>query len=201
MNIYEQYTSPGPLLLEIRQEKQISIDEVCETLRIRDIYITALEADAYDALPGESYVRGYLREYARLLGLEPQKVLELYLGWREQALVQPEEAYVPHTFWQKYGPAPWMLWGLPVVLLLGGVIWSIQRGDMVWPERVSAVPEHWLIRYGVEELATIPQEKDNEAYWASFLAWPENPHPHACPYRCMVVESAASWPQICGQDL
>ena len=56
-------------------ELGMTIEDVAEELRLSPRQIQALEEEAYERLPGPTYVRGYLRNYARLLGLAPDEVL------------------------------------------------------------------------------------------------------------------------------
>ena len=69
---------PGALLCQTRIERQLSIENAAQTLRLAPKQLRALEQDDYDHLPGPTYVRGYLRSYAQLLGLSADTVLELY---------------------------------------------------------------------------------------------------------------------------
>jgi len=60
---------PGRRLREAREARGLSREEVAAQLRLQLKHITALEEDDYDALPGQTFVTGYLRNYARLLEL------------------------------------------------------------------------------------------------------------------------------------
>ena len=60
----------GQLLRETREAKGLTLDDVEQEIRIRSSYLEALENEDYDRLPGAVYVRGFLRNYARLLGVE-----------------------------------------------------------------------------------------------------------------------------------
>ena len=73
----------GQLLREARETKGLTLVEVEQETRIRLNYLEALEAEEYDRLPGDVYVRGFLRNYARFLALEPEEVLAHYLGTEE----------------------------------------------------------------------------------------------------------------------
>ena len=75
----------GVLLREARNERRLSIDEVAESLRLSPRVISALEEEDYHALPGPTYVRGYLRSYAHFLGLEPQPLIEAFNARPEAA--------------------------------------------------------------------------------------------------------------------
>ncbi|WP_461535833.1 RodZ domain-containing protein [Spongorhabdus nitratireducens] len=67
---------PGLMLRQKRESRNLSLSEVAERLHITVQYVAALENDAYDELPGDTFVRGYLRSYARLLGLNPDEVID-----------------------------------------------------------------------------------------------------------------------------
>lgn len=68
----------GQLLREARQARDLSIQEAAVKLHLHQRIIEALEKDDQSQLPTPIYVRGYLRNYARLLGLDPQTILSAY---------------------------------------------------------------------------------------------------------------------------
>jgi cytoskeleton protein RodZ len=68
--------SVGARLRERRREFGMTLAEAAEKTRIRRAYLEALEADRFDALPGEAYLKGFLRSYAGLLKLDPEALLE-----------------------------------------------------------------------------------------------------------------------------
>ena len=71
-------SGPGRLLHEARLDLRLAPEDVAQILHLSSKQIVALEQDDYKNLPGPTYVRGYLRSYAQLLGLSPEKVLESY---------------------------------------------------------------------------------------------------------------------------
>ena len=56
----------------------VTIDEASRGTRIRQDSLEALEDEEFDSLLGDVYVRGALRTYASYLGLDPEKVLQIY---------------------------------------------------------------------------------------------------------------------------
>ena len=68
--------SPGIRLQTRRLKNEWSIEDVAADLNLRIEVIAGLEADDYSKLPERTYVRGYLRAYARLLGIHEEEVLE-----------------------------------------------------------------------------------------------------------------------------
>ena len=71
-------SGPGRLLHEARLDLRLAPEDVAQILHLSSKQIVALEQDDYKNLPGPTYVRGYLRSYAQLLGLSPEKLLESY---------------------------------------------------------------------------------------------------------------------------
>jgi len=67
--------SVGAILKHTRDQQNLSIPDVAKQLRLSIAQVEWLEADAYDRLPGLVFVRGFLRNYARLLGLNGDELL------------------------------------------------------------------------------------------------------------------------------
>ncbi|GMQ91188.1 MAG: DUF4115 domain-containing protein [Gammaproteobacteria bacterium] len=74
----DQGKSPGQLLKQKREEKSLSVDEVAQSLNLTSRTINAIEVDDYDSLPGATYARGYLRNYAQLLNISADPLIELF---------------------------------------------------------------------------------------------------------------------------
>ncbi len=68
----------GELLKEARQNRGTSLEEIEEELRIRKKYLQALEEEDFSIMPPEVYVKGFLRNYAIYLGLDPEEVRTFY---------------------------------------------------------------------------------------------------------------------------
>jgi flagellar biosynthesis protein FlhG len=69
----------GPLLRQIREAVGIELREIAERSKIGMAYLQALEGEAFTKLPAPVYVRGFLAEYARALGLDSERVKQTYL--------------------------------------------------------------------------------------------------------------------------
>jgi len=74
------------MLLNARRQAGLSVDDIVAKLKLSRRQVEALEADRYGDLPGNTFVRGFVRNYARLLKLDPQPML----SYLEQHL--PSEA-------------------------------------------------------------------------------------------------------------
>lgn len=68
--------SPGMILAAARDELKWSVEDVAANLNLRVSVIEALERDDYGDLPGPTFVRGYIRAYARLLGIDESEVVD-----------------------------------------------------------------------------------------------------------------------------
>ncbi|MEW5734385.1 MAG: RodZ domain-containing protein [Thermodesulfobacteriota bacterium] len=62
-----------------REEKGLTKQEVAAELRLTGTTVQWIEEENLDRLPPEVYVKGFLREYARLLDADPEQVVNLYL--------------------------------------------------------------------------------------------------------------------------
>lgn len=71
-------SSLGRSLAEAREEKGLNIEDVTKQLRMSVHQIKALENDNFTALPNPIYTRGFIRNYARLLQLDPEPLLHMY---------------------------------------------------------------------------------------------------------------------------
>jgi len=70
--------SIGEDLRQAREQKGASLLDAENGTKIRIKYITAMEKDAFDVLPGKVYVKGFLRSYARYLGLDGEALASRY---------------------------------------------------------------------------------------------------------------------------
>lgn len=68
----------GEKLRKLRQQYRMSYTEIAKATRIQAKYLEYLEAGQYEKLPAEVYVRGFLKSYARYLGLDDDAFLKLY---------------------------------------------------------------------------------------------------------------------------
>lgn len=75
---------PGAALKRARESSNRTVDDVARELHLSPRLVDALERDDYQGLPPVTFVRGYLRNYARLLGLREQEIVDAYhraVGW------------------------------------------------------------------------------------------------------------------------
>jgi cytoskeleton protein RodZ len=68
----------GQLLREEREERAISLSDVSEALLVRKSVVAALESGRWELLPHQVYVKGYVKQYARYLGMNHDVLQELF---------------------------------------------------------------------------------------------------------------------------
>ncbi len=68
----------GEILLMARQSRGIELERAARDTKIRARYLAALEAGDFRELPGSVYTKGFLRNYAQYLGLDPDVVVAHY---------------------------------------------------------------------------------------------------------------------------
>src|SRR5665213_1888543 len=56
-----------------REARGLTLSDVSEQLRIRAVYLAAIEEENWSAIGAAVYARGFLRTYARFLGLDPEE--------------------------------------------------------------------------------------------------------------------------------
>lgn len=74
----EDDTSPGEQLRRARQTQKLTRQDIADRLHLDLGAIAAIEADDYDHLPSATYVRGYLRSYARILSVPAEAIITAY---------------------------------------------------------------------------------------------------------------------------
>jgi cytoskeletal protein RodZ len=76
--------SPGNCLKKERELQNLSLGEISKSTRIKEHFLRAIEEDHYNLCPSPFYVKGFLTNYARCLGLDPQGIILQY-----QDLIKP----------------------------------------------------------------------------------------------------------------
>lgn len=75
----------GELLRRRRETQGITLEELQTRTKIRIKYLEAIEAGDYAVIPGEVYLRGFIRSVAKELALDQQEVMQLYQQESEPA--------------------------------------------------------------------------------------------------------------------
>jgi hypothetical protein len=84
----------GNSLREARYRQQLELSDVELATKIRSRYLQALEEESFDALPAQTYVKGFLRTYADYLGLDGQLYVDEYNSRYSVGEDEPREPVV-----------------------------------------------------------------------------------------------------------
>lgn len=85
----------GEALKNAREKKNLTLSEISQKLRIKEVYLEALEKGHYYVFPGLSYGSGFLRTYALFLGLDAKKLVEAFHKETSEIKVEPAQMPIP----------------------------------------------------------------------------------------------------------
>ncbi|MFZ5511728.1 MAG: helix-turn-helix domain-containing protein [Pseudomonadota bacterium] len=88
----QEPTPPGAVLRAAREAAGMSVLDVAQALKLSPRQVEAIEADDYERLSGPTFVRGFIRNYAKLLRLDAADLLASLDG---KAQLSPVELRVP----------------------------------------------------------------------------------------------------------
>ncbi|MDZ4098208.1 MAG: DUF4115 domain-containing protein, partial [Methylophilaceae bacterium] len=110
--------SVGQVLKTAREAQQLDIDDVCSYLRLSRRQVIALENNDFSVLPEPTITRGFIRNYARMLDLDAEPLLEVYRGFSSPhqprpLTIQSENILIPGN-----DKRSWMMYILASVLIV-----------------------------------------------------------------------------------
>jgi hypothetical protein len=129
-----------------REARHLSLSDVSEQIHIRSVYLQSIEDEDWSAIAAPVYVRGFIRTYARFLGLDPEDAVERYnelLGDSPAATPGPIYMGPPPS---SAGPSVWVLIAAAAALILvafvGYSYYQFQAGQRAnaTGKRVSSTP-------------------------------------------------------------
>ncbi len=82
--------SIGYMLRKEREKRKISLEQISEETKIGTKYLKALETDDYTIFPGETYIIGFMRNYARAIGLDPVDIIRQYKSIKMETVEEDE---------------------------------------------------------------------------------------------------------------
>lgn len=119
------------MLRDAREAQSIPVEDVAQRLRLMQRQVKAMEEDDFGSLGQPVFARGFVRNYARLLGLAPESLLSRMDGAPDEpASVAPVEPLQPHSWLS----SPWLILSLLGLLLLVAVpvalyVWLNSGGE------------------------------------------------------------------------
>jgi cytoskeleton protein RodZ len=124
----EATASVGAELQRARESRGLALSEVAQQLKFAPRQLEALEQDRFDLLPGATFARGMVRNYARLLKLDPEPLLKSVGGHYEapdaENLAARYSQPVPFSDNARRSTFVYLALSLVVLALGGGVGWQ-----------------------------------------------------------------------------
>ena len=137
--------NPGETLRQARENNGWTLAEVAMKLNLTASSLSNLEAGAFDKLPGHTFARGYIRAYAKLLGMDQTALVhefDLYTGTDANgssvhSLGRIEEPVrISHTILRIVSLL------LLIAVIGGGFIWWQDQTSMRTKDLIGLAPEH-----------------------------------------------------------
>ena len=138
MNTDKKHHSFGRYLASARLEKGISLKDVSSATRIGAEMLCLIENEDHSLLPAEVFVKGFVRAYARAVGVDGERVVGLY--------VESREAFRATTDFEKVLLRQRKNFWLPVLLVLGSLLCLMA---------VSVYGEYVLTRQSADHSPTV----------------------------------------------
>jgi cytoskeleton protein RodZ len=130
----------GSLLRRRREELGLDLEGIGAALRIKPVYLAALEQGRAQDLPGAAYALGFIRSYADYLGLDSERVLDAYKAESSEVQARPDLA-LPVPLGERSIPGgPVLLVGLILALCGYGTWYYLSTAERIRPEPVAALP-------------------------------------------------------------
>jgi cytoskeleton protein RodZ len=136
----------GDSLREARTRRGLSPADVHKSIRIRERYLTALEEERWELLPGEAYTKGFLRTYAECLGLDGN----LYVDEFNTRFSHGDEELVPHSLVAAHRSRRGLLRTLMALLVLGGIVAAVAALGMGGSPPSRGVAEQPIAKHVVK---------------------------------------------------
>jgi hypothetical protein len=87
----------GDKFRKAREKKAISLDDVSNVTKISSRMLKAIEDEHFDQLPGGVFNKGFIRAYARHIGLNDEEAVNEYLACLRQAQIDAQAVWEPNT--------------------------------------------------------------------------------------------------------
>lgn len=118
----------GEKLRQAREERGISIAEVAEQTRISPHYLEFIENDDYRTLPGGIFNKGFVKSYAKYVGIDEQEALQDYsklLSSQDSEVSEEPKTYRPEVLTDDRSSTSFLPTLIIAAIILGLMSWGI----------------------------------------------------------------------------
>ncbi|MDW3096404.1 MAG: DUF4115 domain-containing protein [Gammaproteobacteria bacterium] len=150
----------GEVLRDAREAASYSVAYVAAQTHLKEEVIRALEADQFDQLPSDVFVKGYIRSYAKLLDIDSQSLLDAYPKDRS---IETQTAIPTVKRAKKFnssGVDPVVIWSsVTVVAILAGLLmtWWVHQENSDPVELASVVD-----RFDDQDVNEVNQQQEQK---------------------------------------
>ena len=133
----------GETFRRAREARRLSLADVERLTKIRGAHLAALEEERFDALPPHPYSKGFVRAYARLLGLDADRLVAKFEAQLpaapatglSRAVEIPLEPAAPMPRWRRF--LTYAVWVILAVALYAGYVGYTQLREFARPVPVA----------------------------------------------------------------
>lgn len=145
----------GELLREKRESKELSIEEVAAKIKVKPEYLRALEESKFSALPSATFTKGFLKNYATALRVNPETVLAMFRRDFEESAqgeIVPRGLVEPIGTKRKLPPANIFIISAAILAFLGFLgfelvsWWSLPKLDVIQPQNGDVYGEKVTVK-------------------------------------------------------
>lgn len=155
----------GEILRSEREKKGLSVKEIEIATSIRTIYISAIEEGNYSIIPGEVYLKGFIRNYSNFLGLDGQQIVDLYRQ-SQNSITSTEVIHndnnssveQPIKETNHSNAIKWLTASVLVLCIIGGAWWLLDSPKSIQEPKVDkqVQPTPVVPSQAIKEQSNIP---------------------------------------------
>ncbi len=154
----------GQYLRSAREARGMDLHNAAQQTRIKINYLKALEEEDFSRLPGEVFVKGFLKNYGKFLRLDESEVMNKYLELKPpQPIAAPGADQEPATSLNEPAaarktPIEPLLWGAGILIALVALIFTAM------PVRHEGTAHRAVVPEGLPETVSVPAPKPEKLY-------------------------------------
>ncbi len=197
----------GAYLKREREMRGVSLREISQATKISISNLEALEEERFEALGGEIFVRGFLRSYARYMGLDPEEAVLRYQeecehpGGEQDYGARPEAFYLANDGPKRRWPV-WAAAASVVAALFAWISWGGQRGGIDATAPRASYPVE-VTTAGIAQPVTGTPSAATEAVAAVAEEPAAEPEPEKAverSVRLLIHADSESWVKVASDD-
>jgi cytoskeleton protein RodZ len=143
----EQQVSPGATLKQARLSAGLSLNDLATKLYVKPAEIEAIENDLLDSNKSRTFIKGYVKNYARAVGLNVVELSHAFDAYHKSGDTQPDSAKL-QSFSKRVAKEAndnrWMMVTYFILLLfIGGfVLWYMQQPDLSFSQAADSADDN-----------------------------------------------------------